>query len=70
LLLALKNTVKVRKSESILENAGENIDLIKNDDAVKRSWLAYSKQFAYASDISFEKIVSELEALLRKIGAF
>jgi Domain of unknown function (DUF1814). len=70
LLLALKNTVKTRKSEPILENAGKNIELIKSDDTVKRSWLAYSKQFAYASSISFEEAVSELEALLKKIGVF
>lgn len=70
LLLALKNTVKARKSESVLENAGKNIELIKNDAAVKFSWLAYSKQFSYASGISFEKIVLELEVLLKKIGAF
>jgi predicted nucleotidyltransferase component of viral defense system len=70
LLLALKNTVKVRKSEPVLENAGKNIELIKNDDSVKRSWLSYSKQFAYASGISFEEIISELETLLKKIGVF
>jgi len=70
LLLALKNTVKVRKSESVLENTSKNIEMIKNDDSVKRSWLAYSKQFAYASGISFEEIISEFEALLKKIGVF
>jgi len=68
--LALKNTVKVRKSEPVLENVGKNIELIKNDDSVKRSWLAYSKQFAYASGISFEEVVLELEALLKKVGVF
>jgi len=68
LLLALKNTIKARKSEPVLENVGKNIELIKNDDAVKRSWLAYSKQFAYASGISFEEVVLELEALLKKVG--
>jgi len=70
LLLALKNTVKARKSETVLENVNKNIELIKSDDAVKRSWLTYSKQFAYASDISFEEVVSELEILLKKVGVF
>jgi hypothetical protein len=70
LLSALKNTVKARKTEPVLENAGKNIKLIKVDDAVKFSWLAYSKQFAYANGISFEEIILELEALLKKIGVF
>jgi predicted nucleotidyltransferase component of viral defense system len=70
LLLALKNTVKARKSEPVLENVDKNIELIKNDDAIKRSWLAYSKQFAYASGISFEEVVLELEALLKKVEVF
>jgi predicted nucleotidyltransferase component of viral defense system len=70
LLLALKNTVKARKSESALENVGKNIELIKLDNAVKLSWLAYSKQFAYASGISFEEVISELEVLLKRIGVF
>jgi len=70
LLLALKNTLKARKSESVLENVAKNIELIKNDEAVKLSWLDYSKQFAYASSISFENVISELEVLLKKIGIF
>ena len=70
LLLALKNTIKARKSEPVLENVGKNIELIKNDDSVKHFWLAYSKQFAYASGISFEEIISEFEVLLKKIGVF
>jgi len=68
LFTAVKNTAKERRAESIFENTDKNIELIKTDDSIKHSWFAYSKQFSYASGISFDAIVSELEVLLKKVG--
>jgi len=57
------DTTEARKSKPILKNVDKNIKLIRNDKVLKRSWSAYSKRFAYASGISFEKVVSAFETL-------
>ncbi|MCL2062432.1 MAG: nucleotidyl transferase AbiEii/AbiGii toxin family protein [Firmicutes bacterium] len=68
LLAALKNTAKTRKTEYIFDNVAKNLELIETDDSIKHSWLNYAKQFAYAKDITFEAIISELKLLLKKVG--
>jgi len=69
LSLALKNTAQTRKTEYILTSAEKNLALIEVDSSIKSSWLGYSRQFAYAKDISFEDIMLELKVLLKKVGA-
>ena len=65
---ALKNTARTRKTEYIFESVVKNIEMIEADASIKSSWLAYSKQFSYAKDITFEAVIAELRALLKKTG--
>lgn len=68
LILALKNTAKVRKTEFIFNSIKETIDLISDDDNLNYSWQAYSSQFNYAKDISFENAIGQLTQILKCIN--
>lgn len=68
LILALKNTTKVRKTEFIFNDIKETIDLISNDDNLNFLWQAYSSQFGYAKDITFENAVEQLTLILKFIN--
>ena len=68
LILALKNTTKVRKTEFIFNEINETIDLISNDDNLNFLWQAYSSQFGYAKDITFEDTTRQLTLILKFIN--
>ena len=68
LILALKNTTKVRKTEFIFNDIKETIDLILNDDNLKFLWQAYSSQFSYAKDITFKNTIEQLTLILKFIN--
>lgn len=68
LILALKNTAKVRNTEFIFNSIKETIDLISDDDNLNYSWQAYSSQFNYAKDISFESVIGQLTQILKCIN--
>ena len=68
LILALKNTTKVRKTEFIFNDINETIDLISNDDNLNFLWQAYSSQFGYAKDITFEDTTRQLTLILKFIN--
>ena len=68
LILALKNTTKVRKTEFIFNDIKETIDLISNDDNLNFLWQAYSSQFGYAKDINFEDRIQQLTLILKFIN--
>jgi len=67
-LTALENTAKIRKTEFIFEDVPRNIEMIRTDNSIKSSWLAYSKQFSYANGIGFDEVIHELKILLSKIN--
>ncbi len=68
LILALKNTTKVRKTEFIFNDIKETIDLISNDENLNFLWQAYSSQFGYAKDITFENTIQQLTSILKFIN--
>lgn len=68
LILALKNTTKVRKTEFIFNDIKETIDLISNDENLNFLWQAYSSQFSYAKDITFENTIQQLTSILKFIN--
>lgn len=68
LILALKNTTKVRKTEFIFNDIKETIDLISNDENLNFLWQAYSSQFGYAKDINFEDTIQQLALILKFIN--
>lgn len=68
LILALKNTTKVRKTEFIFNDIKETIDLISNDENLNFLWQAYSSQFGYAKDINFEDAIQQLALILKFIN--
>lgn len=65
LILALNNTAKVRKTEFIFNDIKDTIDLISNDDNLNFLWQAYSSQFGYAKDITFENTIEQLTLILK-----
>ncbi len=68
LILALKNTAKIRKTEFIFNDIKETIDLISNDENLIFLWQAYSSQFGYAKDINFEDTIQQLALILKFIN--
>lgn len=68
LILALNNTAKVRKTEFIFNDIKETINLISNDDNLNFLWQAYSLQFGYAKNITFEDTIQQLALILKFIN--
>lgn len=65
---ALIKTCSYRKSEEILNQIPETLELIKNSENLKAQWKSYAKKTPYTKDITFEETVEKLEALLSGIG--
>jgi len=61
-------TAKTRHTESIFENPTRTIELLEFDDNIKSLWSAYSRQFSYATMISFDEVMQEIKSLLAKAG--
>ncbi len=67
LILALKNTAKVRKTQLILNDAKSTINLMGDDVNLKSLWISYASQFEYAESISFEETINQLILILKFI---
>lgn len=67
LLSALKNTTKVRRTEFVFNDASSTIKLIEEDENLSFLWKAYSSQFNYAKDISFEDTIKSIKSILKMI---
>lgn len=65
---ALIKTCSHRKSEEILKQIPEILELIKNSENLKTQWKSYAKKMPYTKDITFEETVRRLEELLSRIG--
>lgn len=65
---ALIKTCSHRKSEEILNQILETLELIKNSENLNAQWKSYAKKTPYTKDITFEETVGKLEALLSGIG--
>ncbi len=58
---AIKNTFAKREFEGQIF---EILDLLKNDDNIKRSWNNYSRKMEYANDIDFNVILSYIKEII------
>lgn len=63
--MALKKTIEHRGTQSQIKNYNDNLDVIADNDDLKRMWSNYQKQFAYAKDVEYESIIAMLKEVLR-----
>ena len=63
---ALEKTIEHRGTRNQIKDYMDTLAIIENSEVLKRMWSNYQKQFAYAKDISFERVCSVIENLLLK----
>ena len=63
---ALEKTIEHRGTRNQINDYMDTLTIIENSEDLRRMWNNYQKQFAYAKDISFEKVCSVIENLLSK----
>lgn len=63
---ALEKTIEHRGTRNQINNYMDTLTIIENSEDLRRMWNNYQKQFAYAKDISFERVCSVIENLLSK----
>ena len=64
---AVNETAVNRESTRFIEEAVSRIAVIEKDSAIKNMWQLYQKDFPYASDVSWQEIVSALHAVMKMI---
>lgn len=65
---ALIKTCGHRKSEEILKQIPETLELIRNSDNLKTQWKSYSKKMTYTKNITFEETLEKMKEVLTKIS--
>ena len=63
---ALEKTIEHRGTRNQINAYMDTLTIIENSEDLRRMWNNYQKQFAYAKDISFERVCSVIENLLSK----
>lgn len=63
---ALEKTIEHRGTRNQINDYMDTLTIIENSEDLRRMWNNYQKQFAYAKDISFERVCSVIENLLSK----
>lgn len=63
---AINATAEKRNSLSLIPKAEEVLEEISQDSGIKKLWTSYQKNFSYARDISFEKIMQAMFDLHNK----
>ncbi len=61
---AVEKTFNKRKFN---ENIYEMFEIVKNSAILKKRWIAYSKKYSYANDISYEKVVECIANIIKVI---
>ena len=64
---ALANTVEKRGSKEAIDIWASQLNSIETDEYQKQLWTRYQRQFKYAQDISFEKLVQIVRELMTTI---
>jgi predicted nucleotidyltransferase component of viral defense system len=62
---ALENTKAKRQSVFEFSDYSLILDEIKSSDFQRQLWIKYQKQYSYAKDISFDKVIEATKSLLR-----
>lgn len=64
---AFNATCKKRGTEELWNEAPKLIETIKNDGHLQSLWLAYTKKYIYAADISYENIMKATSELWDRV---
>jgi len=67
LIKAIKNTCKRRDSLNILNDIESRYEIIKNSEVMKKHWDLYTKKYSYASNISYDQVINEIEKIVKLI---
>ena len=62
---ALKKTIEHRGTAKQINDVNDTISIIADSDDLKRMWNNYQKQFVYAKDIEYDRIIAMLIEVLR-----
>lgn len=58
---AINLTSKHRESHEIMQNWESILDMLKNDDEMKKRWKVYQKSYFYAEGIEYDELISSIE---------
>lgn len=65
---ALNKTIEHRGTKNQIGNFKDTITIIENSPELKNMWNNYQRQFYYAKDIGFDRIINELRNLFDLFG--
>ena len=65
---AIKTTSEARKSNNLFVNLDLAIEKIKNDKTIKSLWEKYQNEYSYASNISWDEVISSIQKVLEGIN--
>lgn len=65
LVEAIKRTSIKRKTEDYILNAYKYIELIEDDNKLKRLWKSYALVYSYANDINFEDTIKAIKTVCK-----
>ena len=64
---AIIGTTNKRGTINLMASSSEVIQKIQDSEYQKNLWVKYQKQFAYAIDISFEKVMDDVETVITMV---
>lgn len=63
LLQAIVNTCKNRRTIDFINNSNSYIEMITNDDKLKKLWKSYQEKYEYAKEITFEDCINAIKII-------
>lgn len=63
LLQAIVNTCKNRRTIDFINNSNSYIEMITNDDKLKKLWKRYQEKYEYAKEITFEDCINAIKII-------
>ena len=63
LLQAIVNTCKNRRTIDFINNSNSYIEMITNDDKLKKLWKSYQEKDEYAKEITFEDCINAIKII-------
>ena len=63
LLQAIVNTCKNRRTIDFINNSNIYIEMITNDDKLKKLWKSYQEKYEYAKEITFEDCINAIKII-------
>ncbi len=63
LFQAIVNTCKNRRTIDFINNSNSYIEMITNDDKLKKLWKSYQEKYEYAKEITFEDCINAIKII-------